>query len=234
MKNKPPAFQFYAKDWLTSKAVLAMTPSQRGYYINLLAHAWDSDRPGLLKDDTDLLWKLAGADSREQFEKDGQLVLEQFPKIGRGNRCNRRLLGERKAQVSRRSDRSRSGSAGAKSRWDNKIHGEAMLLPMAKNGSSSSPAVASSTKDLKPQNPVADPAPDTPLRFKRKTGKALVQERIAEHFDTKKEFEDRRNVEARDRRVRLQVAPDPTAEASRQKRELEEHLAKNSVPGLLH
>ncbi len=45
---KPPAFQFYAKDWLSSKTVRAMSFEDRGVYIDLLAMAWDSEEPGTL------------------------------------------------------------------------------------------------------------------------------------------------------------------------------------------
>lgn len=38
--NKSPSFQFYVKDWLTDLRVRTMTPSQRGYYIDLLSMMW--------------------------------------------------------------------------------------------------------------------------------------------------------------------------------------------------
>lgn len=39
--TKPPAFQFYASDWVMSTRTL--TPEQRGVYIDLLAFAWDQE-----------------------------------------------------------------------------------------------------------------------------------------------------------------------------------------------
>ena len=51
---KPPAFQFYAKDWLSSPRVQLMTPSQRGAYIQLLAYCWDSGDCSLPDDDIKL------------------------------------------------------------------------------------------------------------------------------------------------------------------------------------
>lgn len=91
MATKPPAFQFYAKDWLTSKAVIAMTPTQRGYYIMLLAHAWDSDNPGELENNPNLLWRLAGAGSKKEFDKVSPLVLAQFDVGVNGNLINSKL-----------------------------------------------------------------------------------------------------------------------------------------------
>jgi uncharacterized protein YdaU (DUF1376 family) len=38
MPNKPPAFQFYAKDWLVDTARLTL--EQEGAFIRLLAHEW--------------------------------------------------------------------------------------------------------------------------------------------------------------------------------------------------
>jgi hypothetical protein len=46
LAQKPPAFQFYAKDWLTSPTVQRMTRQDLGDFINLLACAWCSDEPG--------------------------------------------------------------------------------------------------------------------------------------------------------------------------------------------
>jgi uncharacterized protein YdaU (DUF1376 family) len=43
-KEKSPAFQFYPKDWLSDAEVRAMTPAQRGIYIDLLAHLWTEQR----------------------------------------------------------------------------------------------------------------------------------------------------------------------------------------------
>jgi len=52
--NRPPAFQFYVKDWLTSKKVTLMTLEEEGAYIHLLAHCWDSDDCTLPDDDNAL------------------------------------------------------------------------------------------------------------------------------------------------------------------------------------
>ena len=38
--SKPPAFQFYASDFLTDYKLAVMGMSARGVYITLLAHAW--------------------------------------------------------------------------------------------------------------------------------------------------------------------------------------------------
>lgn len=48
MPQKPPAFQFYAKDWRSSPNVRRMTLKEEGLYIRLCALAWDSDSPGTI------------------------------------------------------------------------------------------------------------------------------------------------------------------------------------------
>jgi hypothetical protein len=153
VKPKPPAFQFYPKDWLSSKTVLRMTPAQCGYFINLLANAWDNDPPGTLPNDPDILWRLARAESKAVFEADGALVLTQFP-LARGGktRFNHKLTGEYKAQVARRLRFSRAGRAGANAKWDNKLHGDAngdaIKMPMASMPCSAS-AFASASASAK-------------------------------------------------------------------------------------
>jgi uncharacterized protein YdaU (DUF1376 family) len=120
--TKPPAFQFYAKDWLASRQVKMMSPEQRGYYIQLLAEAWDSKEPGTLPVDVEDLWFLAGASSRAEFERPltdfgtvrvCDLVLKQFPVLD-GKRVNERLLIERQRQLAR-SDKQRDK---ALARWE--------------------------------------------------------------------------------------------------------------------
>src|ERR1700722_1388656 len=49
--NKPPAFQLYARDFLTSEKVQLMPLEAVGAYILLLCQAWLSDPPGTLPDD---------------------------------------------------------------------------------------------------------------------------------------------------------------------------------------
>src|SRR3990167_9118902 len=60
MGRKSPAFQFYPSDWISSRAVRMMDAEQRGWYIQLLAEAWESDVQGSLPNDDALLRKLAG------------------------------------------------------------------------------------------------------------------------------------------------------------------------------
>src|SRR6266849_1461936 len=148
-QNQTPAFQWYPRDWLTSRAVMKMSPSQRSYYFDLLCHAWLSDRPGFIPNDPDLLWRLARAKSREAFEREADLVLAQFRKGKRGELFHPRLTQERRAQERRKSDMSKRGAAGAKARWNSKIDGTRNAQAMLTDGSASASAYASASASAK-------------------------------------------------------------------------------------
>jgi uncharacterized protein YdaU (DUF1376 family) len=75
---KSPAFQFYPKDWLASRSVRLMTDQQRGWYIQLLCEAWESEVQGTLPNDPKILWKLAGAASEQVFNACSTPVLQMF------------------------------------------------------------------------------------------------------------------------------------------------------------
>jgi hypothetical protein len=64
MANKPPAFQFYAKDWRSSATVRRMSYHEKGVFIDLLAAAWDSDEPGTLPFPIEVCARSAGVPLR--------------------------------------------------------------------------------------------------------------------------------------------------------------------------
>ena len=57
--NKPPAFQFYPKDFLADDNTAAMTNEELGAYIRLLCHVWIAENH--LAGDEEKLRKLAMA-----------------------------------------------------------------------------------------------------------------------------------------------------------------------------
>ena len=73
-----PYFPFWARDWLSSVAIAAMTPEQEGGYLHLLALSWFENPPCSLVDDDAVLarlsrlgprrWRNVGASIRAQFE----------------------------------------------------------------------------------------------------------------------------------------------------------------------
>jgi len=69
------AFVFYAQDWIVSWGVKRMTPAQRGMYIQLIAEAFNN---GPLPNDDELLWWLAGARSKKEWDRNKEPVLKQW------------------------------------------------------------------------------------------------------------------------------------------------------------
>lgn len=89
MAIAPPTFQFYAKDWNSSPTVLAMSLHDRGIYITLLSHAWDSEEPGTLPENLSLVSKITAIPLRNLrsfavkwhqcfLKKDGKLVNDKL------------------------------------------------------------------------------------------------------------------------------------------------------------
>lgn len=111
---KPPAFQFYPNDWLSSSAVTLMTPEQEGAYIRLLCYDWASD--GIPDDDATL-----AALSRlgEGWFKGGSTVVRkcfnQHPEKP-GFLTNARLQTEREKQHAWREKSREGGIKSAESR----------------------------------------------------------------------------------------------------------------------
>jgi len=100
---KPPAFQFYARDWLSS--TLGMPWDVAGLYIHLLAWSWDNGplpksaiwRRRVIGPDAVRLWN--GVKKRWKKTKDGWI--------------NERLEHQRRGQMTFAS----RGEKGAKARW---------------------------------------------------------------------------------------------------------------------
>ena len=138
--NKPPAFQFYAKDWNSSPTILSMSLHDRGIAITLMAHSWDSDEPGTLPESLLIVSRICAIsmknlrhffDKWPQFfiQKDGKLVNKKLHE----NWLNYKEINEKrvKAGQSRQSAHaqhvlspaSASASASAKSTYPPTPHG---------------------------------------------------------------------------------------------------------------
>lgn len=59
MSKKPPAFQFYVKEWRSSGNIMRMTLAERGVAVTLMALAWDFEEPGKLPCDLLLISKMS-------------------------------------------------------------------------------------------------------------------------------------------------------------------------------
>lgn len=110
--NRPPAFQFYVKDWLTSRKIAVMDLAQVGAYSFLLAACWDSDDCSLPDDDRTLA---ALSRMGEQWCTDAsesvRACFVPHPKHP-GHLTNERLLAEFKSLQKFRRNKQRAGQIG--------------------------------------------------------------------------------------------------------------------------
>lgn len=163
---KSPAFQFYPSDWLSSRAVRLMDAEQRGWYIQLLAEAWESSPQATLPNDPPLLIRLADARTDSvDFQTRWDFVISQF-KTKNSMLINARLAHEKKKQTSYHEQRKQAGAKGAKNRWSKPVDAQrdtaevghssaidkppptydsANGKPVAKDSLSSSSSISSST-----------------------------------------------------------------------------------------
>jgi hypothetical protein len=69
-------FPFKVDEWLADRNVRLMKDYERGWYISLLVESW-SDH-GTVPNDPNVLWKLAGSQTKEFFEANNGAVLATF------------------------------------------------------------------------------------------------------------------------------------------------------------
>lgn len=170
-KDRPPSFQFYPRDFITSRAVAIMTPEARGGYILLLCHAWLAERPGYLPDDDQALAALSGLGERWNACRDSiRLAFKPCMLKGCSMLAQHRLLASRQAQVAFHRQASSGGVAAAaklnadqrmerakkaaNARWDAK-----RMLTDANTASASASALDSDSPALQSLSPDSSPKP---------------------------------------------------------------------------
>ena len=116
--NKPPAFQFYADDFLAG--TFAMTNEERGLYITLLCRQWTQGHVT-----ADEMARL----SHGMAQPMASHVFAKFQEHENGTFKNERMELERAKQAAFRINRSESGKVGANKRWHS--HSTAITQPMA-------------------------------------------------------------------------------------------------------
>lgn len=110
--TKPPAFQFYPRDWVMSTRVL--TPEQRGVYMDLLCFAWDGD--GLPDDRTEMA-AMVGIPP-QKFARVWDAIKGKFFQDDAGRWRNQRQESQRAELEELREKRRRAGKASAEQRGD--------------------------------------------------------------------------------------------------------------------
>ena len=103
--NKPPAFQFYPKDFVSDLNVASMTMEERGQYITLLSHCW-------IEDGIPISSPLV-----KQWLKKGSILEGCFYKKN-GKIRNKRLDEEREKQIAWAEKSSKGGKKTQGKRWE--------------------------------------------------------------------------------------------------------------------
>lgn len=173
-KQKSPAFQFYAAEFLADENVVLMTNQEVGCYIKLMAYCW---REGSIPSEVSKIARLCGEDGSAM----AQLWLAISPCFAQAITDNSRLVHprleiERKKQEEHRKERVESGKRGASKRWgakteqsDSESHslanGSAIQELIAGDGSSSSSSSSSSfeessNEDMSPAGADDEPGDD--------------------------------------------------------------------------
>lgn len=142
-----PAFQFYVKDWRSSRKVQTMTFAERGMYLEMLLEQWET---GSVPSTPAALASLLGGTEAAWTRAWPKLILCFKARARDGRFVNEKLEAVRRAKAKFAKALSESGLRGAEARW--KRYGEAMARPskangvsMAKNGSSTSTSISTST-----------------------------------------------------------------------------------------
>ena len=112
---QPPAFQFYASDYLSSSKVQQMPLEAQGAYMRLLCYNWQD---GTIPADIESLAKLCGVTRNRMkklwiFLRDSFSVAENFP----DKLVNERLESVRRDQANYRKRQQEAGKLGNDKRW---------------------------------------------------------------------------------------------------------------------
>lgn len=128
MTQRPPAFQFFARDWLIDEQVMFLSYESKGAYIDLLAHAWlegsipaDLAKVGIILRDrevADRVWPELAQFWAPHPTLPGRLV-------------NRRQEDERQALEEHQRRQSEHGRAGNQKRWSERQAGAKASPPDA-------------------------------------------------------------------------------------------------------
>jgi len=142
---KAPAFQWYAKEWLTDDKRIEMSLAQRGVYADLMSYQWIN---GSVPANAEQITRVIGEDAEPHWN--GHL-LAAFPLREDGRRMNLTLEDYRTWLKEQSEKRSAAGKKGALSRWGGEANavanGNRTAEPMAKNGSASATASATALKE---------------------------------------------------------------------------------------
>lgn len=145
MSNKPPAFQFYVKDWLSSARVRMMTYEQVGCYITILCYTWpDGLECSSMADASSMLKHMLGLAEASVLEA----VLAHF-EIVDGRLVHPKQVEQFKAMASYHTMTEARAKKAAEARWGKSGQPDASSISQALLGDASASASASSSSTVK-------------------------------------------------------------------------------------
>jgi len=111
MSDKPPAFQFYANDFIG--ATSSWSNEEVGIYMRLLCHQWVN---GHIPSDEKRIARIVSM-SIDEFREAWSVVGDKFQAAGKDKLRNKRLEEVRKKQLEYREEMRKRGKKGASNRW---------------------------------------------------------------------------------------------------------------------
>lgn len=171
--KKAPAFQFYVRDWRSSRKVQLMSFALRGMYLEMLIEQWDK---GAAPSTAAACALALGGSAREWTAGWSALASCFRPRKRDGLLINAKLEAIRRQKRQYLKGQSVNGLEGAKARWQR--HGAAKgssSATMAKDGSAS--AIASATATADQEHPLP-PHGGRVKREERKTAEKILSNRF--------------------------------------------------------
>ena len=186
--NRPPAFQFYAADWLDLK-VMRMSYAAQGVYIRLLVHMWkDSPDQCSLPDDDRALSKMLGLSPVRWHQIKNEIQHHADPIFVERDSLliSARLQAESTKQQQYRKLQSKKGEASGKARFN---RGSTVVQPehQPKGNSSSSVFSLQSSSSDKEEDILSSSCADTsglaPAEQSKNGKQVRKQNRLGEPSD---------------------------------------------------
>lgn len=139
-----PAFQFYVKEWRSSRSIMRMSMAERGMYLEMLLEQWENLA---LPDSPDECFQIIGGRLAE-WRKAWPVLRRRFVVNDQGTGIfNIRLDFERSKQRSRARRSEDRGKLGAAARWSKSKTGEKLHEPDTASIQQASPNDAPSIRE---------------------------------------------------------------------------------------
>jgi uncharacterized protein YdaU (DUF1376 family) len=157
--NRAPSFQFYSKDWLTDPDIRALSPDERGRYIDVFARTHLTDHPGVCCEDDVRKW---AEYSPAQWKKHREAFARLFTLKRDGTWIRESVVAARAAQRRRYEQSVQGGRASAARPRDSR----GRLEPRLDGGLESGP-------EDRPGTPASAPSSASPIAKKNQTNPAV-------------------------------------------------------------